>query len=921
MKKAKTLLGLLMISGLLITGCDKEENKIVNNNETNDVNENNENGNNSDSGNENNSEENNESGNSGENNNESENSGSESGNENQSGNEGGNGNEYTGENNNGNENNGSEGGNENQGGNEGGNENGGGNTSNEKTTWDDEEKNVFDEYFYQIEVPYLYFPEEETIAYYGDELTAFKYGEQCTGALLETYAELFDESWLDYSNYEKHYYFFEKHLTTEEGLRIIAVEFYAVDDEFTQLEDGNGHLNFMVYEPYDYEWPDYFFEDFYEYYELTSTVPEFLEADYYEIDTSYMEGEDAIDGFAIYCYTDSLTAEEDYLALLTEADYAVVYADEDSGVVFYGKDGGDIIISFGYDPEYKSLDILVIADFSNADFEGDNLTAASFTLAEDSEDEYKPYSAVGETTGVEYNAVICKDTGIQLAKKDGVTSGIVSKTSGGLLIGVSIIWNENTAANQEVLIYASNEAFEIADMYDEESTKCECVGSILNDNNGDAFYFEEDYTYIGLRSNKGTVYLDGIFVAWADGGNGGQVDPYDPNKVDWSNEEKAEIANNFNGAELPYKNIENESFIRYNSETGFATKTAPNCSGELLASYAELFDDSWEDYSDLSGEAGYIYYCFEKVLNTDEGIRHVFVRFYGGTYDAEYGDYAPSLDGSGTFVLEVYNPFIYSWPTDFIEEFQELYELSDEVPSFEGADYYQIDDMWYPYFVGIFCYADEEAYDTYTKALTDAGYVLYDTDDYGYMYYAKEDGDTSVCIGYDEEYGTLDVYIEVYEVPEIPDGLELEGDELTFESFGLTEGSSEYGTHTAVGESGAEYSGNMAASYGIQLRNKNEKGKYSGIVVTKSGGTIEAIGFEFNNHTTSERTISIYASNEPFTVEDMYKGNVTKVGEVDNTYDVAIFDEFTDDYAYVGILVNKGAAYFDKIVFAWSSQD
>ena len=90
MKKAKTLLGLLMISGLLITGCDKEDNKIVNNNKTNDVNENNENGNNSDSGNENNSEENNESGNSGENNNGSENSGSEGGNENQSGNEGGN---------------------------------------------------------------------------------------------------------------------------------------------------------------------------------------------------------------------------------------------------------------------------------------------------------------------------------------------------------------------------------------------------------------------------------------------------------------------------------------------------------------------------------------------------------------------------------------------------------------------------------------------------------------------------------------------------------------------------------------------------------------------------------------------------------------------------------------------------------------
>ena len=223
----------------------------------------------------------------------------------------------------------------------------------------------------------------------------------------------------------------------------------------------------------------------------------------------------------------------------------------------------------------------------------------------------------------------------------------------------------------------------------------------------------------------------------------------------------------------------------------------------------------------------------------------------------------------------------------------------------------------------IYCYAGSEALSAYTQILTEAGFDYLGIDDDGYLCYAKPDGDTMICIYYNENVGRLNVYICDYEAPEIPvdEELNLEGDELTFNSFGLTEGNTVYGTHTAVGESGAEYSGNMASGYGIQLRNKNETGKYSGIVVTKSGGTIEAIGFAFNDNTISERTIYIYASNEPFTVEDMYKGNVTKVGEVDNSHNVAVFDEFLDDYAYVGILVSKGAAYFDKIVFSWAAQE
>ena len=94
----------------------------------------------------------------------------------------------------------------------------------------------------------------------------------------------------------------------------------------------------------------------------------------------------------------------------------------------------------------------------------------------------------------------------------------------------------------------------------------------------------------------------------------------------------------------------------------------------MLESYAELFDDSWEDlgnFDDESDPYGYFYYCFKKGFTTDAGTRYAFVRFYGGTYNSTYGDYDNNVDGTGTFVLEIYDPFYYDWPESAVEEFLE----------------------------------------------------------------------------------------------------------------------------------------------------------------------------------------------------------------------------------------------------------
>ena len=342
----------------------------------------------------------------------------------------------------------------------------------------------------------------------------------------------------------------------------------------------------------------------------------------------------------------------------------------------------------------------------------------------------------------------------------------------------------------------------------------------------------------------------------------------------------------------------------------------------MLASYAELFDDTWEDlgrFDDESDTYGYYYYCYKKTIETEEGTRYAFVRFYGGTYDSYYGDYSNNVNGTGTFVLEIYDIFYYDWPEDLVNEYLDYFELNEEVPKYEGADLYETELDLYDEYLAIFMPAPEGALATYLDILDEAGYEYFYTDEGGYDYYTNEAQKISISVTYEEENEYLDIYLELYDnvASNIHVELNLEGDSLSQSSFGLVDGNTSYANHTAVGESGAEYSGNMASAHGIQIRSKNSN---SGIVTTKSGGIIDAIGIVWNSSTTAGQKIEIYASNEPFTVADMYNSNatnVTKVGEVTKDGDVSIFDDFDADYAYVGIRSNHGACYLDEIVFSW----
>lgn len=137
---------------------------------------------------------------------------------------------------------------------------------------------------------------------------------------------------------------------------------------------------------------------------------------------------------------------------------------------------------------------------------------------------------------------------------------------------------------------------------------------------------------------------------------------------------------------------------------------------------------------------------------------------------------------------------------------------------------------------------------------------------------------------------------------------------LNQEFFGLTNGKTEYATHTKTTEDGATYEAQCASQTGIQIRSKNSN---SGIIGHLEGRSCKSITFTFASNSNQQRTVNIYGSNSAFSIEDMYSmtsvGSVTFSGSTPYTFTY----NFTSNYSYIGIRSDNGACYLDSIVIVW----
>lgn len=121
---------------------------------------------------------------------------------------------------------------------------------------------------------------------------------------------------------------------------------------------------------------------------------------------------------------------------------------------------------------------------------------------------YTNFSNVSKTSAAVYAGQSAKDGSgnIQLRSKNS-NSGIVSTTSGGVVKSVKITVG---SGSNTIDVYGSNSAYTAAtDLYgDNKGTK---VGSLSATG---TITFEDEYAYVGIRSNNGALYLSSVEITW-----------------------------------------------------------------------------------------------------------------------------------------------------------------------------------------------------------------------------------------------------------------------------------------------------------------------------------------------------------------------------------------------------------------------
>lgn len=145
----------------------------------------------------------------------------------------------------------------------------------------------------------------------------------------------------------------------------------------------------------------------------------------------------------------------------------------------------------------------------------DVLTADLFTATST---QYKDFSDVKVTSSAVYAGQTASTNGtIQLRSKgsNGVYSGIITTSSNGKVKKIEIVWNttKTTDISRTVDIYGKNEPFtSTSEMYNSD---LEIIGSIsLSSGATGNAVISGDYSYIGLRSKDGALYLDNIKITW-----------------------------------------------------------------------------------------------------------------------------------------------------------------------------------------------------------------------------------------------------------------------------------------------------------------------------------------------------------------------------------------------------------------------
>lgn len=144
-------------------------------------------------------------------------------------------------------------------------------------------------------------------------------------------------------------------------------------------------------------------------------------------------------------------------------------------------------------------------------------------------------------------------------------------------------------------------------------------------------------------------------------------------------------------------------------------------------------------------------------------------------------------------------------------------------------------------------------------------------------------------------------------------------DELTATILNVsTNGYKKFATKTL--SSGASYDGaafiDSNNPKGIQIRSKVDKGLYTGIITSASGGTIKSITINFNSN--NSQALDIYGKNTAYTTaKDLFGSAAGELIKNVSNSKTAVTITPNKAYKFIGFKSNKGTIYIDKITIVW----
>lgn len=143
--------------------------------------------------------------------------------------------------------------------------------------------------------------------------------------------------------------------------------------------------------------------------------------------------------------------------------------------------------------------------------ETDDITLATTGVTSGSTS-YSNWSQSVTSTGAVYSGNSAGgNSSIQLRSSN--NSGIVQTTSGGHVNKITVVWNSNTSNGRVINVYGKSSAYSTpSDLYT-TSTQGILIGTITYGTSS-TLEISSVYSFIGIRSNSGAIYLDSITVEY-----------------------------------------------------------------------------------------------------------------------------------------------------------------------------------------------------------------------------------------------------------------------------------------------------------------------------------------------------------------------------------------------------------------------